>query len=90
MIYLFSLTDSDDRARAIIEAMESIEDDYESLGGVLPKSEYQGFVSQLNHYQEGDGPSFCWATLIPEFTPSYRTLLPNTTDLKGFRLGIYK
>ena len=29
-----------DRARAIIEAMESIESDYENLRGVLPKSEY--------------------------------------------------
>ena len=38
---LVALTDSDDRARAIIEAMESIESDYESLRGVLPKSEYQ-------------------------------------------------
>ena len=39
--YLVSLTDSDDRAKAIIEAMESIENDYDSLKGVLPKSEYQ-------------------------------------------------
>jgi len=38
---LVALTDSDDRARAIIEAMESIESDYDSLRGVLPKSEYQ-------------------------------------------------
>jgi len=39
--YLVSLTDSDDRAKSIIEAMESIESDYENLRGVLPKSEYQ-------------------------------------------------
>src|SRR6056297_2182398 len=39
--YLVNLTDSDDRAKAVIEAMESIEEDYESLRGVLPKSEYQ-------------------------------------------------
>jgi len=38
---LVALTDSDDRARAIIEAMESIEADYENLRDVLPKSEYQ-------------------------------------------------
>ncbi|MDD5094555.1 MAG: N-6 DNA methylase [Dehalococcoidia bacterium] len=38
---LVALTDSDDRASAIIEAMESIETDYENLRGVLPKSEYQ-------------------------------------------------
>ncbi len=38
---LVSLTDSDDRARAIIDAMESIENDYENLKGALPKAEYQ-------------------------------------------------
>jgi type I restriction enzyme M protein len=48
---LVALTDSDDRARAIIEAMESIESDYDNLRGVLPKSEYQeldnGVLGQL-------------------------------------------
>ncbi len=39
--YLVALTDSDDRARAIIKAMESIESDYGHLSGILPKSEYQ-------------------------------------------------
>jgi len=39
--YLVSLPDSEDRAKAIIEAMESIEGDYDNLRGVLPKSEYQ-------------------------------------------------
>jgi type I restriction enzyme M protein len=39
--YLVALPDSADRAKAIIDAMESIEADYESLRGVLPKSEYQ-------------------------------------------------
>lgn len=39
--HLVSLTDRDDRSKAIIDAMESIEADYESLRGVLPKSEYQ-------------------------------------------------
>lgn len=39
--YLVALKDSDDRARAVINAMESIEKDYQSLRGVLPKSEYQ-------------------------------------------------
>jgi len=38
---LVMLTDSDDRAKAIIEAMDSIEKDYENLRGVLPKGEYQ-------------------------------------------------
>jgi type I restriction enzyme M protein len=38
---LVALPDSADRARAIIDAMESIEADYENLRGVLPKSEYK-------------------------------------------------
>ena len=48
---LVALPDSVDRAKAIIDAMESIEEDYESLRGVLPKSEYQeldnGVLGQL-------------------------------------------
>lgn len=39
--YLVSLPDKEDRAKAIIEAMDSIEKDYETLNGVLPKAEYQ-------------------------------------------------
>jgi len=39
--YLVNLSDADDRAQAIIDAMEVIEEDYETLQGVLPKSEYQ-------------------------------------------------
>ena len=39
--YLVALPDSEDRIKAVIEAMDSIEDDYESLRGALPKSEYQ-------------------------------------------------
>ena len=39
--YLVSLTDEEDRAKAIINAMESIETDYVSLEGILPKEDYQ-------------------------------------------------
>ncbi|MEA3396391.1 MAG: N-6 DNA methylase [Chloroflexota bacterium] len=39
--HLVALPDSEDRAKAIIVAMESIEGDYDNLRGVLPKSEYQ-------------------------------------------------
>ncbi len=39
--YLVALPDSEDRAKAIRKAMESIESDYENLRGVLPKNEYQ-------------------------------------------------
>jgi type I restriction enzyme M protein len=39
--HLVGIKDGEDRAGAIIAAMESIEKDYESLQGALPKSEYQ-------------------------------------------------
>ncbi len=39
--HLVALPGSEDRSKAIIEAMESIEGDYDNLRGVLPKSEYQ-------------------------------------------------
>lgn len=39
--YLVSLPDSEVRAKAIVDAMESIENDYQNLEGVLPKNEYQ-------------------------------------------------
>ena len=49
--YLVSLPDDKDRAKAIIHAMEAIEEDYETLKGVLPKAEYQevdnGVLGQL-------------------------------------------
>ena len=45
--YLVALPDSVDRAKAIIEAMESIEADYDNLRGVLPKTEYQELDNQV-------------------------------------------
>jgi len=39
--YLVALPDNKDRARALYEAMDSIEADYENLRGILPKNEYQ-------------------------------------------------
>ncbi len=45
--HLVSLPDSEDRAKAIIEAMESIEADYENLRGVLPMNEYQELDNQI-------------------------------------------
>lgn len=39
--YLIDLPDSEDRSQAIFDAMESIEEDYETLKGVLPKNEYK-------------------------------------------------
>ena len=45
--HLVGLKDSDARARALIDAMESIEADYETLSGVLPKSEYQELDNEV-------------------------------------------
>jgi type I restriction enzyme M protein len=39
--YLVDRPDGEDRAKAIIDAMTSIEEDYQSLNGTLPKNEYQ-------------------------------------------------
>ena len=45
--YLVALPDGADRAGAIIAAMESIEEDYDNLRGVLPKSEYRELGSAV-------------------------------------------
>ena len=48
--YLVALPDSVDRAKALMDAMESIESNYASLHGVLPKNEYQ----KLDNHTLGD------------------------------------
>ncbi len=45
--YLVALKDSDDRAKAVIDAMESTEGDYETLHGVLPKKEYRELDNEI-------------------------------------------
>ena len=45
--HLVALPDGEDRAAAIIAAMESIETDYDSLRGVLPKSEYHALGNEV-------------------------------------------
>jgi type I restriction enzyme M protein len=45
--YLVSLPDGEDRAKAIIDAMTSIEEDYDSLKGTLPKNEYQELDNEV-------------------------------------------
>ena len=45
--HLVGLPDAEDRAKALLAAMESIEADYESLRGVLPKSEYQNLDNEV-------------------------------------------
>ncbi|OLU34690.1 DNA methyltransferase [Pseudomonas sp. PA15(2017)] len=44
---LVTLTDADDRAEAIIKAMESIEKDYANLAGQLPKNEYRSIPNDV-------------------------------------------
>ncbi|MDO9541072.1 MAG: N-6 DNA methylase [Kiritimatiellia bacterium] len=45
--HLVGLKDGDDRAKAVIDAMESIEEDYETLRGVLPKKEYRELNNEI-------------------------------------------
>ncbi len=45
--YLVSLSDDKDRASAVVEAMESIESDYETLKGILPKQEYHELDNEV-------------------------------------------
>ena len=45
--HLVALPDGKDRVAAIVAAMESIEADYASLRGVLPKSEYQALDNEV-------------------------------------------
>ena len=45
--HLVALPDGGDRAAAIIAAMEAIEEDYDSLRGVLPKREYQALDNEV-------------------------------------------
>lgn len=51
--YLVALPESENRAAAIVKAMESIEADYTNLQGILPKNEYQeldnAVLGQLLH-----------------------------------------
>ena len=45
--HLVNLPDSQDRAKAIVQAMDSIEADVESLRGVLPKGDYQELDNEV-------------------------------------------
>ena len=45
--HLVALPDGEDRAAAIITAMESIEADYQTLDGTLPKQEYQEIDNEV-------------------------------------------
>lgn len=45
--YLVSLSDANDRAEALIQAMESIEKDYTGLQGQLPKQEFRDIPNEV-------------------------------------------
>ncbi|MAT91871.1 MAG: DNA methyltransferase [Halioglobus sp.] len=62
--YLVNLSDADDRAQAIINAMDMIEEDYETLDGVLPKSEYQELDNEVlgNLFRTFNDPALKSAT----------------------------
>jgi type I restriction enzyme M protein len=45
--YLVERPEGEDRAKAIIDAMTSIEEDYQSLRGMLPKNEYQELDNEV-------------------------------------------
>ena len=45
--HLVNLPDGADRAKAIGDAMEAVEDDYAALKGVLPKTEYQSLENDV-------------------------------------------
>jgi len=71
--YLVALPDSEDRSKAIIEAMESIEGDYDNMCGVLPKSEYQEL--------DNDVPGKLLRTLNPDKMAKYNESLTQARNL---------
>lgn len=82
--YLVSLTDSDDRAKAIIEAMESIEADYDSLKGVLPKNEYQTLDNEvLGHLLRNFDPDELKTATGDVFGRIYEYFLTQFAGLKA-------
>ncbi len=76
--YLVALPESEDRAKAIIGAMESIEGNYDNLRGVLPKSEYQEL--------DNDVLGQLLRTLNPDEMAKYNESLTQARDLLLSRL----
>lgn len=71
--HLVALSNSEDRSKAIIEAMESIEGDYDIVRSVLPKSEYQEVDNDVL------GQLLC--TLNPDEMAKYNESLTQARDL---------
>src|SRR4030043_151814 len=86
--YLGTLKDSDDRAKAINGAMESIEADYVSLKGVLPKDEYQELDNAvLGQLLRTLDPEELKHTFGDVFGRIYEYFLPQVADLKAHDNG---
>lgn len=86
--YLVSLTDADDRAKAIISAMESIESDYSNLKGELPKAEYQELDNEvLGQLLRSLDPDELKRTSGDVFGRIYEYFLTQFADLKAHNNG---
>ena len=86
--YLVSLPDGEDRAKAIIQAMESIETDYTSLRGVLPKGEYQELDNDtLGHLLRDLNPEELKKATGDVFGRIYEYFLTQFADLKAHDNG---
>jgi len=81
--YLLNLTDGEDRGKAVIEAMEAIEEDNTELKDVLPKNEYRridnqtlgGLLKQFNNISidvKGDIFGYIYQYFLGEFSKSQR------------------
>jgi len=76
--HLVEMPDSEDRAKAIITAMSLIEDDYQSLKGMLPKNEYQ----ELNN--DVLGRCFASSTIRPS---RKQMVTSSAASMSTFSLG---
>ena len=86
--YLVELTDSDDRAKAVIHAMQSIEDDYTALLGQLPKAEYQELDNDvLGQLLRTLNPEELKRTTGDVFGRIYEYFLTQFADLKAHDNG---
>jgi len=86
--YLVELTDSDDRAKAVIHAMESIEGDYSTLKGQLPKAEYQELSRDvLGQLLRTLNPEELKRTAGDVFGRIYEYFLTQFADLKAHDNG---
>lgn len=86
--HLVSLKDGEDRAKAIIEAMKSIEADYDSLRGVLPKREYQELDNDvLGQLLRALDPEELKHTSGDVFGRIYEYFLTQFADLKAHDNG---